>query len=156
MKILVAVDGSTFSDVALDEVSRRPWPAGSKVLVLTAFEVPLTATPDMWTLPSDYFEQVERSVSLRAESVMQSAVARLSAALGTNVEVQGKCVTGPAKRVIVDEAEKWKADLIIVGSHGYPAWERLLIGSVSQAVVSHAKCSVEVARGLGAKTPAAN
>jgi nucleotide-binding universal stress UspA family protein len=48
--------------------------------------------------------------------------------------------------VILDEAEKWKADLIVVGSHGYPAWERLLLGSVSQAVVSHAKCSVEVVR----------
>ena len=40
----------------------------------------------------------------------------------------------------------WKADLIVVGSHGYPTWERLLLGSVSQAVVSHAKCSVEVVR----------
>jgi hypothetical protein len=48
--------------------------------------------------------------------------------------------------VILDEAERWGADLIVVGSHGYRAWERFLLGSVSQAVVSHAKCSVAVVR----------
>jgi nucleotide-binding universal stress UspA family protein len=48
--------------------------------------------------------------------------------------------------VILDEAESWGADLIVVGSHGYRAWERFLLGSVSQSVVSHAKCSVEVVR----------
>jgi nucleotide-binding universal stress UspA family protein len=156
MRILVAVDGSPFSDAALAEVARRPWPAGAKVLVLTAFELPLAATPDIWSLPGEYFAQVEQSVHLRAESVMARAVAQLTAALGPDIEVKGECVTGAAKRVIIDEAEKWKADLIVVGSHGYPAWERLLLGSVSQAVVSHAKCSVEVARGPAIGSPAAN
>jgi len=156
MKILIALDGSPFSDAALEEVARRPWPAGSKIMVLTAFEAPVAAAPDIWTLPSDYFEQVERSVRLRAESVMERAVAKLTAALGPDIEVKGECVTGAAKRVILDEAEKWKADLIVVGSHGYPAWERLLLGSVSQAVVAHAKCSVEVARGPGVGSPTDN
>ena len=48
--------------------------------------------------------------------------------------------------MILDEAQRWGADLIVVGSHGYRAWERFLLGSVSQMVVSHAKCSVEVVR----------
>lgn len=153
MKILIAVDGSPFSDVAVEQVSRRPWPPGSKVLLLTAFEAPLAAAPDIWTLPSEYFDQVERSVRLRADLVMESAVAKLKAALGPDIEVKGKCVAGAPRRVILDEAENWKADLIVVGSHGYPTWERLLLGSVSQAVVSHAKCSVEVARGLAVGKP---
>jgi len=147
MKILIAVDGSPFSDTAIEEVARRPWPAGSKVLVVTAFEAPVAATPDIWTLPTDYFEQVERSIRMRADSVMETAVAKLKAALAPDIEVKGKCINGAPKRVILDEAENWKADLIVVGSHGYPAWERLLLGSVSQAIVSHARCSVEVARG---------
>jgi nucleotide-binding universal stress UspA family protein len=156
MRILVAVDGSPFSDAALEEVARRPWPDGAKILVLTAFELPLAATPDIWSLPGEYFAQVEQSVRLRGESVMARAVARLTAAVGPDLEVEGECVTGTAKRVIIDEAEKWKADLIVVGSHGYPAWERLLLGSVSQAVVSHAKCSVEVVRGPVIGSPAVN
>ena len=53
---------------------------------------------------------------------------------------------GAPRPVILDEAENWGADLIVMGSHGYGAWKRFLLGSVSQAVVSHAKCSVEVVR----------
>jgi nucleotide-binding universal stress UspA family protein len=55
-------------------------------------------------------------------------------------------IPGSPRAVILDEAKCWDADLILVGSHGYRAWERFLMGSVSQAVVSHAKCSVEVVR----------
>jgi nucleotide-binding universal stress UspA family protein len=146
MKILVAVDGSPFSDAALEEVGRRPWPHNSQFMVVTAFEAPIAATPEVWALPSDYYDQIERSVRMRADSAMETAVAELIVALGPEVEVSGKCVAGSPQRVILDESENWKADLIVVGSHGYPAWERLLLGSVSQAVVSHAKCSVEVVR----------
>lgn len=53
---------------------------------------------------------------------------------------------GSPKQVILDEAESWVADLIIVGSHGYGAWDRFLLGSVSNAVATHAKCSVEIVR----------
>lgn len=146
MKILLAIDGSPFSDAALDEVCRRPWPDNARVMVITAFEAPLAVTPEVWALPPDYYEQVEHAVRLHADSVMEAAVRKLIAALGPAVEVKGKCVAGSPQRVILDEAESWRADLIVVGSHGYPAWERLLLGSVSQAVVSHARCSVEVVR----------
>lgn len=60
--------------------------------------------------------------------------------------VDGESLPGPPRIVILDEAETWGADLIVVGSHGYRAWERFLLGSVSQSVVSHANCCVEVVR----------
>ena len=50
------------------------------------------------------------------------------------------------KDAIVEEAERWGADLIVVGSHGYRGPERALLGSVSHAVATQAKCSVEIAR----------
>jgi nucleotide-binding universal stress UspA family protein len=53
---------------------------------------------------------------------------------------------GRAKDVILDEAETWGADLIVVGSHGYHGLRRFLLGSVSQAVAAHAPCSVEIVR----------
>jgi nucleotide-binding universal stress UspA family protein len=49
--------------------------------------------------------------------------------------------------VILDCATKWKADLIVVGSHGKNGIQRLLLGSVSEYVATHAKCSVEIVRG---------
>jgi nucleotide-binding universal stress UspA family protein len=48
--------------------------------------------------------------------------------------------------VILDEAERWDADLIVLGSHGYNGWQRFLLGSVSHAVATHAHCSVEIVR----------
>ena len=53
---------------------------------------------------------------------------------------------GSPESRIVETAEEFGADLIIVGSHGYSRWERLLLGSVSQSVVHHAPCSVLVVR----------
>jgi nucleotide-binding universal stress UspA family protein len=53
---------------------------------------------------------------------------------------------GDARAEIVGESEKWAADLIVMGSHGYTGIERLLLGSVALSVVSHAPCSVEIVR----------
>jgi nucleotide-binding universal stress UspA family protein len=53
---------------------------------------------------------------------------------------------GDPRSVTIDEATEWRADLIVVGSHGYTGIKRLLLGSVAHSVVSHAPCSVEVVR----------
>ena len=53
---------------------------------------------------------------------------------------------GAPKELILAEAEKWQADLVVVGSHGRRWIKRFLLGSVSEAVAIHANCSVEVIR----------
>jgi len=146
MKILIGVDGSQYSDAALDEVSRRRWPTGSEIRVVHAYEMPLAPTPEAWALPPDYYEQLDRAVRTQSDAIVEAAAQTLKARLGAAFEVKSEAILGSPKRVILDEAESWKPDLIVVGSHGYPTWERLLLGSVSQAVVAHAKCSVEVVR----------
>jgi nucleotide-binding universal stress UspA family protein len=57
---------------------------------------------------------------------------------------------GDARSAILDEADSWGADLIVVGSHGRTGLKRLVLGSVAAAVVAHAHCSVEVVRRHGA------
>ena len=47
---------------------------------------------------------------------------------------------------IVETAEAIHPDMIVLGSHGYSRWERLLLGSVSDSVVHHAPCSVLIVR----------
>lgn len=146
MKILLAVDGSPCSDAAVEEVGRRPWPEGSTVKVLTAFELPTPPTPETWALPLNYFEEVDVALRKQAQHIVDGALQNLKSKLGKTVSLDGVIVPGPARAAILDEAESWDADLIVVGSHGYRAWERFLLGSVSQSVVSHAKCSVQVVR----------
>lgn len=146
MRILIGVDGSKYSDAAVDEVSQRTWPKGSQILVVNAFELPVAPTPESWALPADYYEKLDHVVRAQSDAVLVAAEKQLRSRLGGSVEIKTKAVLGSPKRTILDEAATFKADLIVVGSHGYPTWERLLLGSVSQAVVSHAKCSVEVVR----------
>ena len=146
MRILIGVDGSSYSDAALEEVAQRTWPKGSEILVVHAFEMPVAATTEVWSLPPDYYERIDRAVRTESEAILEAAVKKLKARLGNAAEIKSKAILGSPKRVILDEAASFKADLIVVGSHGYPTWERLLLGSVSQAVVSHAKCSVELVR----------
>jgi nucleotide-binding universal stress UspA family protein len=146
MKILLAVDGSSCSDNAVEEVSSRPWPHGSEIKVVTAYEMPLPATPEGWALPATYLDELDVAVKKQAQSVVERAVAVLKSKTAKGIKVTGVCIPGSPRSVILDEAKESNADLIVVGSHGYGAWGRFLLGSVSQSVVSHAKCSVEVVR----------
>ena len=146
MKILLAVNGSSCSDAAVEEIGRRPWPQGSSVKVLNAFDLPLAATPEGWAIPQNYFEEMDEAVRTRARSIVDRALAQLKKSDNKTITIDGQFIPGSPRAVILDEAESWGADLIVVGSHGYSRWERLLLGSVSQSVVSHAKCSVEVVR----------
>ena len=73
-------------------------------------------------------------------------MARFGEIAGAQTDTRAKTLKGDPKIAILDEAEHWGADLIVVGTHGYNALERLWLGSVSRAVASHAKCSVEIAR----------
>ena len=146
MKILLAVDGSPCSEVAVEEIGRRPWPEGSSVKVLNAFELPLPASPEGWALPPNYFDELDQAVRKQAQSIVDRTVEKLRTKLDQSITLESEFVPGPPRAVILDEAESCGADLIVLGSHGYGRWERLLLGSVSQSVVSHAKCSVEVVR----------
>lgn len=144
MKILLAVDGSSCSDAAVEEVARRPWPEGSLVKVLTVVETPMPPTPESWAVPLNYFEELEATLRKQGETIVNRALQKLKS--NKSLLVDAVLAPGSPRPVILDEAESWGADLIVLGSHGYSAWKRFLLGSVSQAVVSHAKCSVEVVR----------
>lgn len=146
MKILLAVDGSPCSEAAIDEVATRPWPSNTEVRIVSAFEIPLSPTPEVWAIQPEYYDEMERAVREQTQKVVDAASARLKKAIGQSLNVTGQVIQGSPQSAILEEAERWKADLIVVGSHGYGTWYRLVLGSVSQAVVLHAKCSVEVVR----------
>jgi nucleotide-binding universal stress UspA family protein len=146
MKFLLAVDGSPCSDRAVEEIGRRPWPEGSMVRVLNAFELPLPPTPEGWALPPNYIDDLDQAARKQGQFIVERTVETLRTKLGKTITIDGHFLPGSPRTVILDAAESWDADLIVLGSHGYGRWERFLLGSVSQSVVSHAKCSVEVVR----------
>lgn len=146
MKILLAIDGSTYSDAAVDEVAQHPWPAGSEVKLISAIEPPFIPAAEPWALPPAYIEEIAKAAHDRALATVEGALSKLRAGADKTLKLTTAMPTGSPKQVILDEAEAWGADLIVVGSHGYGAWDRFLLGSVSNAVATHAKCSVEIVR----------
>ncbi len=146
MKILLAVDGSPCSDAAVNEVARRPWPAGSEIKVVSAVEPAIVPAAETWVLPESYMEQVKKAAQDQARAAIDKAAQRLRASPAADLQIATEVIEGYPKYVIPEEAERWEADLIVVGSHGYRGLKRLWLGSVSHAVVSHAKCSVAIVR----------
>lgn len=146
MKILLAVDGSACSDAAVEEVKKRPWPAGSEVKIITAVETPMIVGVGVEPWPMEYFEELQKSARGAAMTVIDDALRKLNEASDKTLKISHEIIGGPAKQVIVEEAGTWGADLIVMGSRGLGVWNRLLLGSVSSAVVHHAQCSVEIVR----------
>ncbi len=143
MRILLATDGSAASDVAVAEVAARPWPAGSTIRVLCVAASILPGLPLAWYAPGVDANELERREQMRAKDAVDRAAQRLDAA---GLTFETKVLTGQPRAMIVDEAEAWPAELIVVGSHGYTGLRRLFLGSVASFVVAHAPCSVEIVR----------
>jgi len=148
MKILLATDGSDCSQLAARSIAQRPWPAGTSIRALSVAElsVPLLEMP--YFLPHT-MEKLRGEAMQRAEEAEMAAEEILANA---GLEESGTVAvpTGTPKEVILQNAEEWGADLIVCGSHGRRGLKRFLLGSVSAAVATHAKCSVEIIRRLAA------
>jgi len=148
MKIVLATDGSAFSDEAAKSVAARPWPAGSEVRVLSAVEMILPATRALLDPPfvdSAFLENARVEAMKRSQDAIARAREILTGAGLVNSESLS-VLLDPPRSIIIDEASKWGADLIVLGSHGHRGVDRFLLGSVSESVALHAGCSVEVIR----------
>ena len=143
MKILLAIDGSDFSQAALQSVIARPWPADSEVKVLHVVEPPsLLLGREMGGYDPE-FEAVWKALREQAKDLVMKAAEKLR---GAKLNVSTDLVEGDPKSQIIDIASEWHADMIVLGSRGRSGLNRFLMGSVSQDVVRHAHCSVEIIR----------
>ena len=145
MKILVGTDGSNCSEKAMHAVASRPWPAETLVRVISVREsiVPAAAMPQAFD-PVLMDEVIERE-RRRSEDALARARQTLSSA-GLKLCDSSETLLGDPRTILLDEAKSWGADLVVVGSHGLHGLDRVLLGSVSEAVAMHAHCSVEVIR----------
>ncbi len=145
MRVLLAIDGSPFSEAAIAEVAERPWPPGTIVQVLTVVHsaTPMALDPAFVTA-AIHVEQLEERRRL-ASGVVDAAADRIRRG-GADVGVITRVLEGTPKNVILEEADEWEADLIVVGSHGYTGFRRMILGSIAGAVVANARCSIHVVR----------
>jgi nucleotide-binding universal stress UspA family protein len=143
MKILLAIDGSEFSQAALRSVIARPWNAGTEVKILHVVEPPSLLIGREMGAYDPEFEMVWKALREQAKVLAEKAAEKLRVA---GFQISTQLVEGDPKSQIIDVANEWHADMIILGSHGWSGLNRFLMGSVSEGVVRHAHCSVEIIR----------
>lgn len=130
MKILFAIDCSHHCDAAVRAMSRRIWPVGSEIKLLGVAS-----------------HGVDDHVEFMYERAFEEAASMLALGVnGSQVFIHRQLVEGHIRDAIVDVASEWGADLVVVGSRGHSMLESVLLGSVSQAVLDHAKFPVIIAR----------
>ncbi len=159
MKILIAYDGSTCADAAINDLPRAGLPRQADALIVHIQE--------RWLPPPSSYEIVEEMVVLSNSVAAQPAREKQEPEIEDKVEyiemlerasvrlksffpewtTQTLNLHGSPAREIIRHSKEWEADLIVVGSHGRTGIKRFVLGSVSQKIANEAECSVRVVRG---------
>ena len=153
MKIVLAIDGSDFSKEAVNELVKMPLPDDSEISIINVYEHPAMSTPELMTMGGSLNNYFEEFIS-GAQKIGNKIVSEASNVLKSKNEefiITTSVVSGLPKSAILEKAESFDADLIVVGSQGQGAFSRFLLGSVSQYLATHAKCSVMIVKDKGVK-----
>lgn len=138
MRILIATDGSEGARNSARALTTFPLPAGSRALVLSA-------APQI----SHHAKSTETAVHLqrRMHELATEAVTQAADTIRSRLAaVETSIASGDPRHAILDAAQRWKADLIVLGARGLGGVARILLGSVSDAVTRHATCPVLVVK----------
>ena len=141
MNVLIGVDESPFSTAAVEFIQRTPWPAGTRFRVLSASPPIFPASGDA-AMPDVIAQVIEQQDRYHREMAERAAASLRAAGL----TAEAAMAPGDPRSVLVEEARRWKADLVAVGSHGRSGLKRVVLGSVAAHVASHAPCSVLIAK----------
>lgn len=147
MKVLFATDGTKYSECAINTISKLNLSAGDEIKIVSVIDMALPLAVDIYAgyLPSTI--EIEQNSKVNAENTLKSAKEQILKLFpDKDIFVSTEILVGTPETKIVEAAADMKADLVVVGSHGYNLWERLLLGSVSDSVVHKSPCSVMVVK----------
>jgi nucleotide-binding universal stress UspA family protein len=149
-RITVAIDGSPNSQEALDAAIDLARHYGGSLVILA-----IAPLPPVYVSTTEPFvpAAVSQSQLGRYREIVEAAVQRAEATGLTSVT--GLCDEGVVVDEILGHLGRHPSDLLVVGSRGLSTARRLLLGSVSTALVNHAPCAVLVVRSPTASTPPA-
>ncbi|MGZ9255865.1 MAG: universal stress protein [Candidatus Binatia bacterium] len=164
LKLLIAYDGSISPATALDDLPRAGLPAEADVIVISVADIlmPPIALLEVGSPNPNFMSDDPSHVDRRREQVSHAleearrwaakASERLRAQFPAWKVQTEVCGQSPAW-AIIEKAHEWKPDIIVLGSHNRSALGRLSLGSISQTVLTEARCSVRIARGRLGKDP---
>lgn len=141
VRIVIGVDGSPGSLAAVHAVAGRNWPRGSKARLVTSVMVHKLARARV-NAPTGAESEIV-TVQNEAHDIQQVLKSELVAA---GLDVSATVREGDPRIVLLDESERWSADVIFMGASGYEHLERYLLGIVTTSIATRAYCTVEVVR----------
>ena len=140
--VLVPIDSSPASHHAVDLAVELAQPGGVGITLLHVIEVPIA--PGTRPGAAEFARELDRN----ARATLAAAATELRGRV--RVEVSTRCEVGRPRTEILSILERDRTyDLVILGSHGRTGIKRVLMGSVAEAVVRHARIPVLVARSRG-------
>lgn len=147
MKILIATDGARQSEAAIEMLKRFRLEPSDEIKIVSVVDMAVPMAVDIYGGYMPNTAEIEQSARENAERILSDAASVIRKHYDTTeLHIITEVLFGSPESRIVEAARDFKADLVVVGSHGYSTWERLLLGSVSDAVVHHVPCSVLVVR----------
>lgn len=147
MKILLATDGAKQSNAAIDMLKRLVIKDGDEISIVSVIDLAVPMAIDIYGGYVPDTTEFEKAAKESATRILDETTENLRKHLGDRkVDISSEVLFGSPESRIVEKADESKPDLVVVGSHGYSGLTRLLYGSVSDAVVHHAPCSVMVVR----------
>jgi nucleotide-binding universal stress UspA family protein len=137
-QILAAVDGSTDSKRAVDEVLDRHWTARTEIQLVTVMDPKLKSSLLHHTKAVGGIEAIK--------PVLENFRSRFAA---RDISAQTHILEGDPKSTLLRHAEKFDVDSIFLGARGLEHGDRLYLGTLASAICTRAHCSVEVVRSAG-------
>jgi nucleotide-binding universal stress UspA family protein len=144
MKILFATDGSKFSETAAQTMASVFRPEGAEVLVLQVVEPLVFSTPPQ--MAPGYAPEMEARLHDQLKQAKQSASHAAETLRRGGFKADWRVTEKETRTGILGTADEWRADLIVLGSHGEKGLRKFLLGSVAESVARHAGCSVLIVR----------
>lgn len=147
MRVLLATDGTKYAEAAADILGKLGLKDSDEVRVVSVVDMAVPLAVDIYGGYLPDTTEIEKAGRENAAKIVEGTAGKVQKLLGAKgPKVSHDVLFGSPESRIVETAEEMNADLIVIGSHGYKSWERLLLGSVSSSVVHHAPCSVLVVR----------
>jgi len=144
MKILLATDGSRYSDAAAKVIASQHYPDGVQVQVLRVVEPAVYSTPPQ--MAAGYAPEMTLRLAEQVKEAKESVERAAEILRKAGFRAEPRVIESEIRSGILDAAAEFGADLIVVGSHGEKGLRRFLIGSVAEFVARHAPCSVLIVR----------
>ncbi|KAL2459266.1 Adenine nucleotide alpha hydrolase-like superfamily protein [Forsythia ovata] len=146
--MVMALDESDHSFYALDWILTHFFGSSStnsfKLIIVHAKTSPVSVMGLGGPGSTDVLQLVEADLKKTAEKVISKAKDVCSSRSVT--DVQYEVIDGDARNVLCDAVEQFHASILALGSHGYGAFKRAVLGSVSDYCCHHARCSVMIVK----------